>query len=54
MKNAGRHWELNPAPLTLATSALTTELRQPSTLHNPLCILMGFLLHIHMAWMPDE
>ena len=29
MKNAGSHWELNPGPLTSATSALTTELRQP-------------------------
>ena len=28
-KNAGSPWESNPGPLTSATSALTTELRQP-------------------------
>ena len=28
-KNAGSHWESNPGPLTSATNALTTELRQP-------------------------
>ncbi len=31
MKNLGRRQELNPGPLASATSALTTELRQPST-----------------------
>ena len=28
LKNAGSHWESNPGPLTLATSALRTELGQ--------------------------
>ncbi len=31
MKNLGCHRDFNPGPLVLATSALTTELRQPST-----------------------
>ena len=39
--NAGSHWELNPGPMTLVTSALTTELQQPyiqpSALHNSTC-----------------
>ena len=39
--NADSHWELNPGPMTLVTSALTTELQQPyiqpSALHNSTC-----------------
>ena len=37
-KNAGSPWESNPGPLTSATSALTTELRQPDN-HQHFTIL---------------
>ena len=33
-KNAGYLWESNPGPLTLATSAFTNELQQPTDNHN--------------------
>ena len=41
MKNLGHRGESNPGPLASATSALTTELRQPSTSKTALGSIPG-------------